>query len=68
MKEILVIDAVNFFVLSRMDQVKSFGRQPLKRPLCLGRPYHFKIFKDCLPQILLGPFLNTLTHIIQLAC
>ena len=30
--------------------------------VCLGRPYHFKLFKDCLPQILLGPFLNTLTH------
>ena len=24
---------------------------------CLGRPYHFKFFKGCLPQILLGPFL-----------
>ena len=31
--------------------------------LCLGRPYHFKFFKGCLPQILLGPFLNTLTHL-----
>ena len=29
----------------------------------LGRPYHFKFFKGCLPQILLGPFLNTLTQI-----
>ena len=27
-------------------------------------PYHFKFFKGCLPQILLGPFLNTLTQII----
>ena len=24
---------------------------------------YFKIFKGCLPQILLGPFLNTLTQI-----
>ena len=31
----------------------------------LGRPYHFKFFKGCLPQILLGPFLNTLTHTNQ---
>ena len=30
--------------------------------VCLGRPYHFKFFKSCPPQILLGPFLNTLTH------
>ena len=34
--------------------------------LCLGRPYHIKFFKGCLPQILLDPFLNTLTHICQL--
>ena len=31
--------------------------------VCLSKPYHFKFFKSCLPQILLGPFLNTLTHI-----
>ena len=29
----------------------------------LGRPYPFKFFKDCLLQILLGPFLNTLSHL-----
>ena len=23
---------------------------------CLKRPYHFKIFKGCLPQISFGPF------------
>ena len=28
-----------------------------------GRPYHFKIFKGCLPQVLLGPFSNTLTQL-----
>ena len=32
-------------------------------PYHLGRPYHFKFFKGCLPQILLGPFLNTLSHL-----
>ena len=32
----------------------------------LGRPYHFKVFKSCLPQILIDPFLNTLTHLINL--
>ena len=30
--------------------------------VCLGK-YHFKLFKGCLPQILVGPFLNTLTHL-----
>ena len=29
----------------------------------LGRPNQFKFFKDCLPQIWLGPFLNTLNHL-----
>ena len=33
--------------------------------VCLGRLNHFKFFKGCLPQILLGPFLNILTQIIQ---
>ena len=27
-----------------------------------SRPYHVKFFKACLPQILLGPFLNTLSQ------
>ena len=31
---------------------------------CLGRPYHFKFFNGCLPQISLGPFLNTLPNIV----
>ena len=26
--------------------------------VCFNRLYHFKILKDCIPQILLGPFLN----------
>ena len=30
--------------------------------VCLNRPYPFKFFKGCLPQILLGPFLNTLSQ------
>ena len=28
--------------------------------------YHFKFFKGCLPQILLGPFSNTLAHFVLL--
>ena len=27
--------------------------------------YPLKFFKGCLPQILLGPFLNTLSHLIH---
>ena len=30
--------------------------------VCLIRLYSFKFFKGCLPQILLGPFSNTLFH------
>ena len=30
--------------------------------ICLSRPYPFKFFKNCIPQIFLGPFLNTLSH------
>ena len=29
----------------------------------LNRPFHFKFFKGCLPQIFLGPFYNTLFQI-----
>ena len=32
--------------------------------ICLRRPYHFKFFKGYLPQILLGPFLSTLSDMI----
>ena len=35
---------------------------------CLGRPYHFKIFKGYLPQILLDPFVtisSTSTPLVQ---
>ena len=45
---------------------KICGKQPLKNlnMVCLCRPYHFKFFKSCLPQILLDPFLNILSRII----
>ena len=45
---------------------KIYRRQPLKNLKgygLLGRPYYFKFLKECLPQILLGPFWNTLTQI-----
>ena len=31
--------------------------------VCLSKPYPFIFFKGCLPQFLLGLFLNTLSHI-----
>ena len=39
---------------------KICERQPLKN---LSRPYPNKFFEGCLPQILLGLFLNTLFHL-----
>ena len=30
----------------------------------LSRLYHVKFFKGCVPQILLGPFLSTLIHLL----
>ena len=52
---------------------KICGRQPLKTlkryglldMVCLRRPYPFKLFKGCPPQILLGPLLNTSSQIIH---
>ena len=41
-------------------QSKICGRQPLKKLK------HFKFFKGSLQQILLGPFLNTVTQIMFL--
>ena len=46
---------------SRMDQVKFVKDSLLKTwsdMVCLGRLF----FKGCLPQVLLGPFLNTLSQ------
>ena len=45
---------------SKLDQVK-FVEDSLKK-FEVSRPYHFKNFQGCLPKILLGPFLNTLTQ------
>ena len=62
----VIQDVVYGTKYSRMDQVK-FVEDSLykirKDMVCLGRPYPFNFFKGCLPQILLGPFLNTLSHI-----
>ena len=46
---------------------KICGRQLLKiwiDIVCLDKPYQFKFLKGFYPQILLGPFLNTLTQML----
>ena len=45
-----------------MDQVKFVEDKPLKKFEVILSAY-FTFFKGCLPQILIGPFLNTLTQI-----
>ena len=54
---------------------KICGRQPfktlrryslLRQTISLDRPYHFKFFKGCFSQVLLGLFLNTLIHLSRL--
>ena len=45
---------------------KICGRHPLKNLKCYGllrQTISLKFFKGCLPQILLGPFLNNVIHL-----
>ena len=47
---------------------KICGTHPLKRltcMVCLGRPYLFKFYKGCFPQVFLGLFLNTWSHLYR---
>ena len=54
---------VTSHVLKLVDSPKTqkFKYPDSKASLGLRELYHFKIFKDCLSQILLRPFLNTWT-------
>ena len=65
---IVQIDYLYKTKYSRMDQVK-FLEDSLQKiwsdMVCRGRPYHCSFFKGFLPQILLGPFLNTLSKILR---
>ena len=48
---------------SRVAELK-FVEDSLKRQL-KSRPHSFIFFKGCLPQVLLGPFLNTLSYLVM---
>ena len=53
---------------STMDQVNLWKKAFKKFEgvlYVIGRPHPFKILKGCLPYIILGTFLNTLTQMIQ---
>ena len=55
---IALVNDINLYMWqSIQDQVKFV------EDIYLSRPYSFKFFKVCLPQILLGLFLNTSSHI-----
>ena len=49
--------------MTKLFKEKNRSFEGLPRP-CLSRPYSFKFFERCLPQNLLSPILNTLSHII----
>ena len=51
-----------YFVMNFAKIFRTLFLQNIFEWLFLQIPYHFKLFKGCLPQVLLGPFLNTLTH------
>ena len=58
-------------VFHKFYMLNSWILCPISWILCLhsrilwGGPYLFKFFKGCLPQILLAPFLSTLSHIFH---
>ena len=61
----------------KSGESKICGRQPLKNlkgyglltrdMVCLGRPYPFKFFKGCRPQILFAPLLHILSYLGSLS-
>ena len=58
MKQLFFLQSVILYIWVKVFKngpSKTCGRQSLKNVL--------QIFKGCLPQILLGPFLNTFSHI-----
>ena len=60
----------DFFIIDIWDKVfksgpsKICGKQPLKDLKLLKRTKSLQIFKVRLPQILLGPLLNILSHLL----
>ena len=45
------------------SKMRTWHDKNMQCMICLSRPCHFKFLKGCLSQILLGPFLNTLSHL-----
>ena len=68
LKEMMRVKNSNYWVrVFRNGPSKICRRQLLKNLKWYGLPsrtYRFKILKGHLPQILLGPFLNTLTELV----
>ena len=63
---IYVIDIAVFFPdVKLINTMEYFFVKVIQDYICLSRPYPFKFFEDCLPQILFGPFLNTWTYLIN---
>ena len=54
-----------FSMYQMRQSIEEWTEQNLWKT-ALSRPYPFNFYKDCLPQILLGPFLNTCTQMYVL--
>ena len=52
---------------SRIRWKTAFKKLEAIWSISRGRPYHFKFLKDCLTQILLGPFFKSSDHQITKA-
>ena len=61
--QLLTLDTRVFKIETRLNLWKTAIKK-FKRIWSLSRPYHFNFFISWLLQILLGSFLNTLSHMI----
>ena len=62
-KKYIIINIWSQYLPPRFCRFVLFSSVTYDWKICLSRTYLFRFFKGCLPQILLGPFLNTLSYI-----
>ena len=61
----VLVFSMAYSLFEEIDQgIQELNKKNLWRTVFKKFEVHFKFFKDCLPQILLGPFLNTMTQIV----
>ena len=62
--------SLSLYMNSDMDKSEKFDHLHLVYhfTVFLNIPYHVKVFRGCLPQIWLGPFLNPLSQMWPKIC